>query len=240
MGTAVSFDVRDPVPSEAIGEAVAALHAADRVFSPYRPDSAVSAIQRGEVRPDECPPEVIEVAALCQRLEDETRGWFRATIAGTFDPSGAVKAWALDRAAAVLRRAGARRFCINGGGDIVVGTRPEPGRLWGVGVSDPLARGRMAAVLRLEGTAVATSGTAERGGHIRHPVTGAPATQLASVTVTGPDLVTADAWATAAVAMGWAAPERLAGLEGYEALVIGWNAQRWESTGFRHLSSSGI
>jgi len=49
--------------------------------------------------------------------------------------------------------------------------------------------------------AVATSGTYERGLHVLDPFTGLPASFLRSVTVTGPDLAIADAYATAAVAM---------------------------------------
>jgi thiamine biosynthesis lipoprotein len=41
-----------------------------------------------------------------------------------------------------------------------------------------------------------------------------------SVTVTGPDLATADAYATAAFAMGSRAPYWTARLRGYEAMTI--------------------
>ena len=50
--------------------------------------------------------------------------------------------------------------------------------------------------------AVATSGLAERGAHILDPHTREPVTELASVTVAATDLITADVYATAAVAMG--------------------------------------
>ena len=50
--------------------------------------------------------------------------------------------------------------------------------------------------------AVATSGRYERGDHVLDPRTGLPATGLASVTVVGPDLAIADAYATAAVVLG--------------------------------------
>ncbi len=240
MGTAVSIDVRDPLPESALPEALAVLHAADRAFSPYRPDSAVSALQRGESPAAEYADDLAEVLELCAALEAETGGWFRATIDGRFDPSGAVKGWALARSAAALGRAGARRMCVNGGGDVVVGARPEPGRRWGVGVADPLVPGRLAAVLRLEDCAIATSGTAERGGHVLDPHTGEPATQLASATVVGPDLVRADAWATAAVAMGWDAPERLDTLQGHAALVVGRDGRRWQSRNWAELLTAGL
>ena len=50
--------------------------------------------------------------------------------------------------------------------------------------------------------AVATSATYERGAHIVDPRTGQPTTDLASVTVVGPDLTNVDAYATAIFVMG--------------------------------------
>ena len=50
--------------------------------------------------------------------------------------------------------------------------------------------------------AVATSGAYARGEHVVDPHTGRAAERLLSVTIAGPDLATADAYATAAFAMG--------------------------------------
>jgi thiamine biosynthesis lipoprotein len=49
---------------------------------------------------------------------------------------------------------------------------------------------------------IATSGRYERGDHVLDPRTGNPVTGLASVTVVGPDLGLADAYATALMVMG--------------------------------------
>jgi thiamine biosynthesis lipoprotein len=76
-------------------------------------------------------------------------------------------------------------------------------------------------VLEAEDLAIATSGEYLRGQHVLDPHTGKPATGILSVTVTGPDLATADAYATAAFAMGERlAPHWLARLRGYESLII--------------------
>jgi thiamine biosynthesis lipoprotein len=80
--------------------------------------------------------------------------------------------------------------------------------------------------------AVATSGTAERGAHVIDPHTGRAALDLASVTVVGPELVTTDVYATAALAMGSGAAAWLSGLEGYEAFVVGADAGTWHTPGF--------
>jgi thiamine biosynthesis lipoprotein len=60
----------------------------------------------------------------------------------------------------------------------------------------------------------------ERGDHVLDPHTRRPPAGVLSVTVTGPDLALADAYATAAFAMGPRAGEWTAGLSGYEAMTI--------------------
>jgi thiamine biosynthesis lipoprotein len=75
-------------------------------------------------------------------------------------------------------------------------------------------------VLEVSDLAVATSGEYERGRHVLDPHTGRPPEGLLSVTIVGPDLATADAYATAAFAMGAAGPEWTATLDGYDALCI--------------------
>jgi thiamine biosynthesis lipoprotein len=96
-----------------------------------------------------------------------------------------------------------------------------PGRPWRIGVQHPHERARIAAVLAPRGDlAVATSGAYERGEHIVDPLTGRPPAGVLSVTVAGPDLGTADAYATAAFAMGADGPVWTATLRGYEAMTM--------------------
>ena len=68
--------------------------------------------------------------------------------------------------------------------------------------------------------AIATSGTYARGEHIFDPHSRRPPTGLSSVTITGSDLATADAYATAAFAMGTDGPAWTARLQGYDALTL--------------------
>jgi thiamine biosynthesis lipoprotein len=75
-------------------------------------------------------------------------------------------------------------------------------------------------VFEVDDAAVATSGAYVRGGHVIDPHTGTSPADLLSVTVIGPDLATADAYATAAFAMGPSGPEWSARLSGYEAMTI--------------------
>lgn len=121
---------------------------------------------------------------------------------GGLDPSGLVKGWSIEAAGDILGLAGARNFSINAGGDVIARGEPEPGRPWRVGIRHPELADRLAAVLEVRDLAVATSGAYERGEHIRDPHTGRPPRGLRSVTVVGPSLTYADAYATAAFAMG--------------------------------------
>ena len=112
----------------------------------------------------------------CDELRAATGGAFdaRAPLPGMLDPTGLVKGWAVERAAALLERAGARRFLVDAGGDVVLRGGP-----WRVGIRHPRLRDRLAAVLELRDGAVATSGAYERGAHIVDPRTGRPASRRA-------------------------------------------------------------
>ncbi|MGW8378169.1 FAD:protein FMN transferase [Streptomyces sp. ODS28] len=224
MGTVFSFDIRDePTPAirRALAEAARLLHRVDAVFSTYRTDSAISRLGRGELPIALCPPEVEEVLSLCAHAARVSEGWFSITAGGFLDPSGLVKGWSVDAASDLLHAAGARNTCVNGAGDLRVRGRAAPDTPWRVGIAHPLRPGHLAATATAaEDLAVATSGTAERGAHILHPDSGAPAQGLASLTVTGPRLALTDAYATAAFARGESALEWLETLEGYEGLAV--------------------
>ncbi len=123
-GTVVSFDVRDDLPTRAIREAldpaIAWLHKVDVVFSPFREDSVVSGIRRGERGTRSVPADVRDVLKRCERARQLTDGYFDPwNVPGGFDPSGLVKGWAADRAADILERAGLRHFSVNAGGDVI-------------------------------------------------------------------------------------------------------------------------
>jgi thiamine biosynthesis lipoprotein len=200
--------------------AFAWLREVDATFSTYREDSEISRLDRGELTLADCRPEVDEVLTRCLELERATAGFFSVRASGRLDPSGYVKGWAVARAAGRLASAGARHFCIDAAGDIVARGRPEPDRLWRIGIRHPQEHERLAAVVAVEDLAVATSGEYERGAHIIDPHTGAPPSGLLSVTIVGPDLALADAYATAAFAMGADGPAWTATLDGYEAMCI--------------------
>jgi thiamine biosynthesis lipoprotein len=232
MGTTVSIDVRDPgVDALALDAAVAALGEAEARFSTYREDSEIRRIDRGELSLDDAHPDVREVLEACAVLRAESEGAFDAWRGGHLDPSGYVKGWAAERAAEVLRAAGARAFSINVGGDIVCSGEVEPGAPWRVGVRHPDDPARMVVVLGVREGAVATSGLYERGGHVADARTGAAPTRWRSITVLAPDLATADAVATAALAMGDDGPAWAAGRLGCHVAAVDGDGRLWTSPG---------
>jgi thiamine biosynthesis lipoprotein len=227
MGTAVSIDVRDEdaVGAPGLDEVLQWLQHVDRTFSTYRDDSPISQLGRHEIDVADGDEDVRAVLARCDRLRHETGGAFDvhavpAPNGTTLDPSGYVKGWAIERAAQLLEEHGLANFCINAGGDIVVRGHAEMSRAWRVGVRDPRDPEGIAFVLEVAGpTAVATSSTYERGAHIIDPRTGKHPQALSSVTVLGPDLGEADAYATAIFVMGVQGIHWLAGVANYEAVV---------------------
>jgi len=237
MGTVVSFDVpdwagRDAGGGTVLGRAVSWLHWVDATFSPYRDDSDVSRFGRGSVTLAECAPELAEVLAACADVTALSGGYFTTRPGGRFDPSGYVKGWAIERAAAMLTAAGSAEHSVNGGGDIQCVGDHGPGQPWRVGIADPLRPGSLALVVTGRDFAVATSGVAERGSHIVNPHTGEPATGLSSITVVGATLAATDAYATAAFAMGPAGRDWVESLDGFEAFAVTSGGETWQTSGF--------
>ena len=232
MGTVVSFDVPasagEPRGEGALARAVRWLHWVDATFSPYRDDSDVSRFGRGVVPLAECAPELAQVVQACAAITARSGGYFTITPGGRFDPLVYVKGWAVERAAAILTAAGSAEHSVNGGGDV----QCTGGRLWRIGIADPLRPGRLALVVAGRDFAVATSGVAERGAHIVDPFTGQPPAGLASVTLVGARLAETDAYAPAAFAMGSAARDWVENLDGYEGFAITATGAAWQTSGF--------
>jgi FAD:protein FMN transferase len=216
MGMPIVIDVRDEGShEEEVERAFDWFRWVDATFSTYREDSEISRIGRGELELADAGEAVRWVLCRCETLRDETDGYFDANVSGRLDPSGLVKGWSVDRAAALLRDAGLEHFGVSAGGDMCL-VGPD----WRVGIGHPTQHQSVAAVLQVDDVAVATSGAYARGDHVVDPHTGRPPADVLSVTIVGPDLATADAYATAAFAMGPRGPEWTARLPGYEAMTI--------------------
>lgn len=228
MGMPISVHVRDerahsPEAAAAVGEVFSELMAVDATFSPYRPDSQVCRLQRGELRLADASAEVQEVELLCRAALDRTDGWFdawhsRPARPGLFDPTGLVKTWATSRAARHLDALGLG-YALGAGGDVLLRGAPD-GEPWLVGIEDPRDRTRVLATVPVTDGGVATSGIAARGAHIVDPRTTTPVTEVLSATVVGPSLMWADVFATAAVAMGRASGDWVASLHGTSGMLV--------------------
>ena len=224
MGTVISIDVRDPgIPESVVDAMLDRLEGIESRFSTYRPSSEISRIARGELAEADASSEVRFVLGMCDDLHRTTGGWFDARghrADGRLDPSGLVKGWAVEEAALLLDEAGARNYSCNCGGDVIARGEPEPGRPWRIGIRHPKRADAVARVLAVRDLAVATSGTYERGEHIRDPWTGRAPAGLLSLTAVGPSLTWADVYATTGFAMGEAGPAWVATHPGYGALAI--------------------
>ena len=177
--------------------------------------------------------------AFCEDLRALSNGAFNAWRArrdGRLDPSGVVKGWAVDRAATILESAGARDFAINAGGDVLARGVPEPGRKWRVGIQHPLEREAVATVIDISDLAVATSGRYERGEHILNARTREVAGDLLSLTVVGPSMTKADAYATAAFAMGEPGIGWVSNQGEYSACGVTRDNRVRRNVGFPHLT----
>jgi FAD:protein FMN transferase len=252
MGTVFTIDIRDRGEwDHAIAEVVGWLHHVDTVFSTFKDNSDISRLRRGELSVADADPDVGPVLDLCGQLELETGGYFSPTYQGPVDPTGVVKGWAIERASQLLRAQGSHNHAVNGGGDIQIAGEATPGQPWTIGISDPFDNTRVLTTITGRSFAVATSGIAERGAHITNPLSGHPANELASITVTGSSLSTVDAYATAAFAMGIRALRWIEAQPSHQGLIVARDGRTAATTGFhrpagprplprsRHRGSSG-
>jgi thiamine biosynthesis lipoprotein len=239
MGTIATVEVCDPLPPAEVLDAVFTwLHEVDHRFTTYTVDSEVSRFDARELSLVDCSADLRLVLERCAELWRDTDGFFDVYATGRLDPSGYVKGWAVQVASEMLTAAGAVNHYVDAGGDIQTRGRPGPETDWQIGVRHPWLAGQVCWILHGTDLAVATSGTYERGAHVVDPRTSRPATALRSVTVVGVDLAVTDAYATAALAMGPAGADWLAGLDGYECAVVFEDGRAFESAGLPRADAS--
>ena len=129
------------------------------------------------------------------------------------DFSSIAKGLAVDEVARMLERHGVSDYVVEIGGEVRSHGVNAQGQAWHVSVDMPSDDDShtSALVLAVAGQSVATSGDyrryrddgSERVSHIIDPLTGqARESNLKSVTIVAADCMTADAWATACMAMG--------------------------------------
>jgi thiamine biosynthesis lipoprotein len=132
-----------------------------------------------------------------------------------FDFNAITKGYGVDRVADALRRNGVQNFMVEIGGEVITGGTNPDGRAWHIQIDAPVvdnsATHRRLTVIEVDGRGIATSGNyrnyktladGSRVGHTISAKTGRPVTTTTlSATVIAPTTMTADALATATMAM---------------------------------------
>ncbi|MEV4113887.1 FAD:protein FMN transferase [Nonomuraea sp. NPDC049695] len=239
MGMPVSVDIRTALPARELvplmDDAFSWLRWVDDTFSPVKEDSQIGRLNRGQTIRQI--PELVEVLHRCDELSEATDGYFEARINGVIDPSGYIKGWALERLSRALVNAGAGDHRISAGEDIRVRGSAAPGKRWRVGIRDP-RKDLVRKVVFAHDLGIATSG----GAPVVNPRTGQVEEGLGSVTVIGPDLGIADAYATAIYAMGPIVARRfaadLAEAGPYQTMIITRDGQEISTPGLADYSGA--
>lgn len=211
MGMPISLHVRAEDPSRpdlehAVAGTFEQLRRADAVLSTWRPGSDVMRWRSGDLDLEDAHHTLRDVMVLCEQASVETNRLFTTDLIGPdgtrgWDPTGLAKGWAVEAAVERLRSVEGISFAVNAGGDIICGhggDAVECARPWHIGIENPMDRSVVSHVVSVTDGAVATSGTAARGNHIVDPRSGKPVDCVGSITVSGPSLMWADVWATAA------------------------------------------
>ncbi len=154
---------------------------------------------------------------------------------------GIGKGYIVDRGVAVLRELGFANVYVEAGGDLMVSGLKEAKTPWRIGIRNPRPEQKHKLVtLAVSDKAVATSGdylqafTADlRHHHIIDPRSGFSPPELASCTVTAPNVALADGLATALMVLGKDdSLDLIESLDGCEAYLIGKDLRAYHTTGF--------
>lgn len=226
MGTVASVDITS-AGQAVFNDVFAWLDYVSEQFSVFNPSSQVNRYNRGEIK--QLSEEINYIIKKSADYQKATGGYFSAYFDGRFNPTGLVKGWAIKKAGELIESKGFKEYMVNIGGDILA----KGPKAWRVGVQNPKDRSQLIGVIEAKNLGIATSGTYERGNHIINPVDSAEATELLSVTVTGPDIEKADVLATAICAMG---PQKglkfINSVHDYAALIFDQNLKVYQTPSF--------
>jgi len=154
---------------------------------------------------------------------------------------GIGKGYIVDQGVSTLRNLGFSNVYVEAGGDLMVSGNKESGTPWRRGIRNPRPQKSTKLVtIEVSDTAVATSGdymqhfsTDFQHHHILDPRSGFSPSELASCTVTAPNVALADGLATATMVLGRDnALELIESMDGCEAYMVDKNLNEFNSTGF--------
>ncbi len=173
------------------------------------------------------------------KLDDARHSIFLDKAGVHIGLGGIAKGYAVDRAAAVLDKAGITSFFVQAGGDLFTRGKKPNGDEWQTGIRDPRGGAeKFFALLPVSDHAFSTAGDYERSyvidgkryHHIIDPKTGFPATASRSVTIYAPNALLADEIDDAVFIMG--PKDGLAlveSLEGVGAVIVDDKNNLWVS-----------
>ena len=239
MGMPVSVEIADTsAAQESLAKAFDYFTYIDQTFSTYKEESEMSRINRGEIPSSEYSADMRLILDLAEETKKLTNGYFDIrTPDGSIDPSGIVKGWAINNVADLLRSLGHQSFYVEAGGDIQTGGTNAEGTEWRIGIRNPFDRTQIVKLVFPHGRGIATSGTAIRGSHIYDPHTKrAVATNVASLSVIGPNVYEADRYATAAFAMGEKGISFIESMDGFGGYQINTKGVATMTSGFKHYT----
>lgn len=218
MGMPISIDIPNQKNLAIFDDLFAICEDTDQRFSPYKVTSELQKLWRGQIKERDTSEDMKFIISECDKYEQLTNGYFSARFAGTFNPTGYVKAWAIQRMVDHLATKKIGTYLINAGGDIAA--HSDSSHRWNIAIANPFNTSQPIAELTVDNLSIATSGTYEKGSHIYDPHTRMPIDSLASVTIFGPCIITADVFATAAFAMGDKANEFIKKQRHYQAIIV--------------------
>ena len=237
MGMPITVEIVDAaVTPAAFDDVYAYFTYVDNTFSPFKEDSEVSRINRGDLRLADACNDMQIIMQLAEETKADTNGFFDVWHNGTFNPSGIVKGWAIDEAANLLYGQGFRNFYVDAGGDMQIYGHNELGLPWHVGIRNPFNRKQVVKSVSLSDRGIATSGLYIRGRHIYNPFNDDdPLEEIASITVIGEDVIEADRLATAAFVMGRECIYFIESMPNVEGYMIDSHGQATQTSGFAAL-----
>lgn len=234
MGMPITVEIVDASADAGAFDAVYAYFAyIDETFSPFKPTSEVSRVNRGELALADTCLDMQIVLEIAEQTRQESDGYFDVWHKGIFNPSGVVKGWAIDQAASMLYFSGFQDFYIDAGGDVQVYGKNARGEVWTVGICNPFDLSQIVKKVGLNDRGIATSGSYMRGAHIYNPRNDGPTDEIASITVIGRDVLEADRLATAAFAMGRKGIYFIEALPDVEGYMIDRHGRATMTTGFQ-------
>lgn len=173
------------------------------------------------------------------KLDDAKKSVMLAKERTKIGLGGIAKGYAVDKAVAVLEKAGLTSFFVQAGGDLFARGKKPDGSEWTAGVRDPRGReGVYFAKLPISDHAFSTAGDYERSyivngkryHHIIDPRTGYPATASRSVTIWAPTALLADMIDDAVFILG---PEKglalVESIDGVGAVIVDAKNNVWIS-----------